>query len=73
MESIPPEEFYSSASSRWIFLGLVSALRDECSLHSLYVDIVHGKDPKGNVNVQAVALISEMILLTVLALSLIHI
>ena len=35
MESIPPQAFYSSASSSWIFLGLVSALRDECSLLSL--------------------------------------
>lgn len=36
------------------------------SLSILYVDIVHGKD-HGKVNVQAVALISEMLLLTVFA------
>ena len=37
------------------------------ALSLLYVDIVHGKDRKGNVKVEAVALISEMVLLTVLA------
>ena len=37
------------------------------ALSILYVDIVHGKDHKGKVSVQAVALISEMILLTLLA------
>ena len=31
------------------------------------MDIVHGKDHTGKVNVQAVALISEMLLLTILA------
>ena len=36
------------------------------SLSILYVDIVHGKD-HGKVNVQAVALISEMLLLTIFA------
>ena len=45
----------------WCLLCVANALS------TLYVDIVHGKDHKGNVNVQAVALISEMILLTVLA------
>lgn len=37
------------------------------TLSILYVDIVHGKDHTGNISVQAVALISEMLLLTVLA------
>ena len=45
----------------WCLLCVTNALS------TLYVDTVHGKDHKGNVNVQAVALISEMILLTVLA------
>ena len=37
------------------------------TLSILYVDIVHGKDHTGKLNVQAVALISEMFLLTFLA------
>lgn len=37
------------------------------ALSILYVNIVHGKDRTGKVNVQAVALISEMLLLTILA------
>lgn len=37
------------------------------TLSVLYVDIVHGKDHTGKINVQAVALISEMFLLTLLA------
>jgi len=45
----------------WCLLCATSALS------FLYVDIVHGKDHKGNVNVQGVALISETILLTILA------
>ena len=45
----------------WCLLCATSALS------FLYVDIVHGKDHKGNVNVQGMALISETILLTILA------
>ncbi|XP_074634004.1 uncharacterized protein LOC141892567 isoform X3 [Acropora palmata] len=45
----------------WCLLCATSALS------FLYVDIVHGKDHKGNVNVQGVALLSETILLTILA------
>ena len=37
------------------------------SLSLLYVDIVHGKDKTGKINVSAVALIIEMLLLTLLA------
>ena len=37
------------------------------SLSILYVDIVHGKDKTGKINVNAVALITEMFLLTLLA------
>lgn len=37
------------------------------TLSILYVDIVHGKDHTGKIDVQAVALISEMFLLTLLA------
>lgn len=37
------------------------------TLSILYVDVVHGKDRMGNVNVTAIALIIEMLLLTFLA------
>ena len=43
------------------------------TLSILYVDIVHGTDHTGKINVQAVALISEMILLTLLASAVIFI
>ena len=43
------------------------------TLSILYVDIVHGKDHTGKINMQAVALITEMILLTLLASAVIFI
>lgn len=45
----------------WCLFCITSALS------ALYVDIVHGKDNTGNINVNAVALIIEMFLLTLFA------